>query len=61
LALGVVGGAAGNMVALADMLTGEAVVGVKNQEPRIIKEVFIPCFIYLFLAAVLGLIFIYFN
>lgn len=57
LSLGVVGTAAGNMVALADILTAEAVVKVKNQERQILKGVFIPCMIYLILVGVIGMIF----
>ena len=57
LSLGVVGAAAGNMIALADILTAEAVVGVKNQERQILKGVFLPCLIYLILVGVIGMIF----
>lgn len=53
LALGVVGAAAGNMIALADILTAEAVTGLKNSETQVIKGVIIPCLIYL---SILGLI-----
>jgi len=57
LSLGVVGAAAGNMIALADILTAEAVVKVKNQEIDILKGVFIPCITYLILVGILGMIF----
>ena len=57
LSLGVVGAAAGNMIALADILTAEAVVGVKNQERQILKGVFIPCMIYLILIGLIGILF----
>lgn len=57
LSLGVVGAAAGNMIALSDILTAEAVVRVKNQEIDILKGVFIPCITYLILVGILGMIF----
>jgi lactate permease len=56
LALALVGGAAGNMVALADMLAAETVVGLKNKERAILKGVIIPCLIYLILAGIIGLL-----
>ncbi len=57
LSLGIVGAAAGNMIALADILTAEAVVRVKNSEIQILKGVFIPCIIYLILVGLIGMIF----
>lgn len=57
LSLGVVGAAAGNMIALADILTAEAVVRVKNQELDILKGVFIPCMTYLILVGLIGMLF----
>ncbi|HPN67575.1 MAG TPA: L-lactate permease [bacterium] len=54
LALCLVGGAAGNMIALADMLTAETVVGIKNQERTLIKYLIIPCVIYVLLAGLIG-------
>ncbi len=59
LSLGVVGGSAGNMIALADMLAGEAVVGVKNREREILKGVFVPCVTYLVIVGIIGMIIIY--
>ncbi len=56
LSLGVVGASAGNMIALSDMLAGEAVVGVKNQERQILKGVFIPCMTYLILVGIVGML-----
>jgi lactate permease len=56
LSLGVVGAAAGNMIALADILTAEAVVRVKNQELDILKGVFIPCMIYLIIVGLIGML-----
>jgi lactate permease len=54
LALCLVGGAAGNMVALADMLTAETVIGLKHQERTIIKNLIWPCMIYILLAGLIG-------
>lgn len=56
LALGVVGAAAGNMIALADILTAEAVTGIKNGELAVIKGVLIPCLTYLLLLGIIGMI-----
>jgi lactate permease len=56
LALGVVGAAAGSMIALADILTAEAVTGTKNSEIGVIKGVIVPCLIYLTILGILGLI-----
>lgn len=56
LALGVVGAAAGNMVALADILSAEAVIGAKNSEIHIIKGVILPCITYLILLGVMGIL-----
>lgn len=56
LALLVVGGGIGNMVALADILTAEAVLGEKNVERKIIKGVLIPCLVCLFIVGIIGLL-----
>jgi lactate permease len=58
LALTLVGAAAGNMIALADILSGEAVVGLKNEERRILKGVIVPCLVYLSLAGLIGILII---
>ncbi len=55
LALAVVGGAAGNMIALADVIAAEAVVGLKNEERKVLKGVIIPCIIYILLVGIIGL------
>jgi len=55
LSLAVVGSSAGNMIALADMLSGEAIVGVKNKELEIARGVIIPCLTYLLLVGGLGM------
>jgi len=56
LSLAVVGASVGNMIALSDMLAGQAVLGVKNQERQILKGVFIPCFSLLIIIGVIGLL-----
>ncbi len=56
LSLGVVGAAAGNMIALADILTAEAVTGTKNGEVNVLKGVIVPCLIYLSIVGIIGLI-----
>lgn len=58
LALAVVGGAAGNMIALADIIAAEAVVGLKNEERKVLKGVIVPCLIYVLLVGLVGLIII---
>lgn len=60
LSLAVVGAAAGNMIALADMLAAQAVLGVKNQEREILKGVFIPCLIFLVMIGTIGMAINYF-
>jgi len=56
LALLVVGAGLGNMIALADILVGEAVVGEKNSEIKIVKGVLIPCLICLTIVGIVGMI-----
>jgi len=56
LSLGVVGAAAGNMIALADILTAEAMTGVKNGEVQVLKGVIIPCLLYLTILGIVGYI-----
>ncbi len=56
LALALVGGAAGNMIALADIIAAEAVVGLKNEERKILKGVIIPCAIYVGLVGMVGML-----
>jgi len=55
LALALVGGAAGNMIALADMLAAETVVGIKHEEKAILKGVIVPCLIYVGLVGIIGM------
>lgn len=58
LALSLVGAAAGNMIALADILAAEAVVGLRHQERQVLKGVILPCVIYVFLTGLIGILFI---
>lgn len=56
LSLAVVGASIGNMIALSNMLAGQAVLGLKNQERQILKGVFIPCLLFLVIIGIIGLI-----
>ncbi|MBU1117544.1 L-lactate permease [Patescibacteria group bacterium] len=56
LSLELVGAAAGNMIALADILPTLTVVNLKGEEREVIKRVFIPCAIYVLLAGIVGLL-----
>ena len=56
LSLLVVGASLGNMIALADILTAEAVIGEKNAERKIVKGVLAPCLICLFIVGVIGMV-----
>ncbi len=56
LALLVVGAGIGNMVALADILTAEAVIGEKNIEREIVWGVLIPCLTCLVIVGIIGMI-----
>lgn len=56
LALGLVGAAAGNMIALADVITAEAVVGLHNKTRFVLRAVIIPCLIYLVIVGIFGLL-----
>ncbi|MEK7061468.1 MAG: L-lactate permease [Patescibacteria group bacterium] len=56
LSLQLVGAAAGNMIALADIMPALAVVNLGGKEREIIKRVIIPCLIYVFLVGAIGLL-----
>ena len=56
LALEVVGSAAGNMIALSNIVAAEATVKLHGQEEKLIKINIIPCLIYLALAGIVGLV-----
>lgn len=57
LALELVGAATGNMIALADMMAAEAVVGLKNQTRFVLRGVIGPCLIILTIVGIIGYIF----
>ena len=57
LALELTGAATGNMIALADMMAAEAVVGLKNQTRFVLRGVIGPCIIILVIVGILGLIY----
>jgi lactate permease len=56
LALELVGAAAGNMIALADIIAAEAVVGLRNKTRYVLKGVIIPCLIYIIIVGLVGLL-----
>jgi len=56
LALELVGAAAGNMIALADIIATEAVVGLRNKTRYVLKGVIIPCLIYVIIVSLIGLL-----
>jgi lactate permease len=56
LALELVGAAAGNMIALADVIVAEAVVGLRNKTRYVLKGVIIPCLIYVIIVGIIGLL-----
>lgn len=56
LSLELVGAAAGNMIALADILPAMAVVNLKGSERSVLKRVIIPCLIYVTLVGLIGLL-----
>lgn len=56
LALAAAGGAAGNMIAMGDIITSESVVGLINSERKVLKAVIVPCIIYITLIAIIGII-----
>ncbi len=55
LVLALVGAAAGNMIALADIMAAEAAVGLKNEERNVLKGVILPCLIYVGLVGLVGM------
>lgn len=56
LSLELIGGAAGNMIALADILPALAVVSLQGQVREVLKRVIIPCSIYVILVGIIGLL-----
>ncbi|MDP7324173.1 MAG: L-lactate permease [Candidatus Woesearchaeota archaeon] len=56
LALQLVGAGVGNMIALTNIIAAQATVKLYHKEMSILKMTIIPCLIYLFVAGVVGLI-----
>jgi len=56
LALQLVGAGIGNMIAISNIVTAEAVVGLHGKEMSVLKKVILPCIIYLFLVGLIGLV-----
>lgn len=56
LSLQLVGAAAGNMISLADILPGLAVVGLSGKERQVFRNVIIPCVLYVLLSGFVGLV-----
>ncbi len=59
LALQLIGGGVGNMIALTNIVAAEATVHLHHKEEKILKTNIIPCLIYLIAAGLFGLILIY--
>jgi len=57
VALQAVGGAAGNMVCVHNVVAAAATVGIIGQEGSIIRKTMIPTIYYLIAAGILGLAF----
>jgi len=51
-----VGAAAGNMIALADILAAEAAVHIHDEERKVLRGVIVPCLIYVTLVGLIGLL-----
>ena len=56
VALQAVGGAAGNMICVHNVVAACAVVGIGGQEGAVIKKTLIPCIIYGVVAGIIGMI-----
>ena len=56
LALQSVGAALGNMVAISNIVAVSSILGLVNQDGRILKRTLIPLLIYALLAGISGLI-----
>jgi len=56
LSLQVVGAAAGNMIALNNIVAAQATVKLHGEEEKLIKINIIPCLIYLALVGLVGLV-----
>ncbi len=60
LALQTIGGGVGNTVSLTDITAVEATVGLHNEERTLLHAVWMPVFLYLALAGIIGMIIVYF-
>jgi lactate permease len=60
VSLQAVGAAAGNMVAIHNIVAASATVGLMGKEGVILRKTFIPTLYYLLFAGILGLIGVYF-
>jgi lactate permease len=56
LALQVVGAGAGNMVSLQNLAAVQATVGLVNREREMLRSLWLPCILYIIIAALLGLV-----
>jgi lactate permease len=56
VALQAVGGAAGNMICVHNVVAASAVVGLLGREGSLIRKTLIPMFYYLIAAAVIGVV-----
>lgn len=59
VALQAVGAAAGNMIAIHNVVAASATVGLLGQEGMTLRKTILPTLYYIFLVGVLGLIFVY--
>ncbi len=51
----IVGAGLGGIIGLADIITAEAVIGVKNKEVYVVKNAFLPCLLCLIILILVGL------
>ena len=56
LSLQNVGSSAGNMISLADVIPALAILNLNSKTIQVIKLVIIPCFIYLILIGIIGML-----
>ena len=56
LSIGLAGAAAGNIISIADIMPALAVLNIKNAERSVLKNVIIPCTIYVLLIGIAGLL-----
>lgn len=57
VALQAVGGAAGNMICIHNIVAASATCGLSGQEGNLIRKTIIPTVYYLFMAAVIAILF----